>query len=105
MRAGPSGSLELRTAIPPPLGSSASSTQLPLGLLRRLFCHVTDRRAADTPLCILSMSISLGVVVVCRRSGARAAARASALASAGYAEHDNARAHVRASSPLVIQME
>jgi len=39
-QAGPSGSREFRTATPPS-GSAAHSTQLPLGLLRPLFCHVT----------------------------------------------------------------
>src|ERR1051325_5264354 len=61
MRAGPWGSRELRAATSP-VGSTAHSTQLPLGLLRRLFCQVTPSNwPAGMPLtaCVIRSSLGL----------------------------------------------
>ena len=47
--AGPSGNLEFRTATPS--ATWAASTQLPLGLLKLLLCHIAAGRSdARTPL-------------------------------------------------------
>jgi hypothetical protein len=49
----------LRTATPPS-GSAAHSTQLPLGLLRPLFCHVTPCNSpAGMPLAMRFIWCSL----------------------------------------------
>src|SRR4030095_5544871 len=106
MRAAPSGSRELRTATSP-VGSTAHSTQLPLGLLRRLFCQVTPSNwPAEMPLtaCVISNSLVLllsGIVrrqcsPVCNRLLTRRAnARAFGLAYSRDCEHDNARTKLR----------
>src|SRR5258706_11501927 len=96
MRAGPAGSRELRTATPAPSGSCANSTQLPLGLLRRLFCHVIAGRSVTAiPLysCInrLLMPTWVGTWVHMRARPSRAFARASDLAHARQYEDDSAR--------------
>src|SRR5688572_27886596 len=96
MSAGPSGSREFRTATPAPSGSSATSTQLPLGLLRRLFCHRSDpKRLVDEPFVGLSMrglSMSQAMWGRLLLSPKQSSARASALAPARDGEDDIAQA-------------
>src|SRR5262245_26511859 len=101
MRAGPSGSREFRTAMPEPSGSSATSTQLPLGLLRRLFRQASPGRSlADdlTATSLMCVSLCLRRVRVLCRAVNPSSARASALAPACDAEDDIAQA-VRISQP------
>src|SRR3954465_590062 len=103
MSAGPSGSRELRMAKPAPSGNRASSTQLPLGLLRRLFCQVTPERwPAGIPLYVCSIDISLRTVGA-KPTKQPASARASALASAADKAHASAYADVRGRSQFVIK--
>jgi len=85
-----------RTATPAPSGSSATSTQLPLGLLRRLFNQSNDLKSLVVePFVVVSMrdlSMSQAGWGRLLSSPKQSSARASALAPARDGEDDIAQA-------------
>src|SRR6478735_10754333 len=103
-RAGPSGNLELRTATSPP-GSSAISTQFPLGLLWWLFLHSTpERELAGTPLskcCMRSIPSRRAGHVLVRHRGPRRVNRCPWLTPLG-AIPDAIALHARTARILVV---